>query len=90
MPSLHALGDQPVPVLYDLDIRHIPPQLAIINGALATVELTPAAATLVQRLIRGTGRHSEQASRLGDRQLPSARQRRRNSRTMSRLCHSVG
>ena len=48
---VHALGDLPVPVLYDLDLGHIPPQLAIINGALATVELTPATATLVQRLI---------------------------------------
>jgi muramoyltetrapeptide carboxypeptidase len=48
---VHALGDLPVPVLYDLDLGHIPPQLAIINGALATVELTPATATLVQHLI---------------------------------------
>jgi muramoyltetrapeptide carboxypeptidase len=48
---VHALGDLSVPVLYDLDLGHIPPQLAIVNGALATVELTPATATLVQRLI---------------------------------------
>jgi muramoyltetrapeptide carboxypeptidase LdcA involved in peptidoglycan recycling len=45
-----ALGDLPVPVLYDLDLGHIPPQLAIVNGALATIELTPAAATLDQCL----------------------------------------
>ncbi|MCA1676026.1 MAG: LD-carboxypeptidase, partial [Actinobacteria bacterium] len=48
---VHALGDLSVPVLYDVDLGHIPPQLAIINGALATVEFTPATATLVQRLI---------------------------------------
>lgn len=48
---VHALGDLPVPVLYDLDIGHVPPQLAIVNGALATVELTGSAATLVQRLV---------------------------------------
>jgi len=48
---VHALGDLSVPVLYDVDLGHIPPQLAIVNGALATVELTPATATLVQRLI---------------------------------------
>ncbi|MGH3875062.1 MAG: S66 family peptidase [Pseudonocardiaceae bacterium] len=47
----HALGDLPVPVLYDVDLGHVPPQLAIVNGALATVEFTPATATLVQRLI---------------------------------------
>ncbi len=46
----HALGDLGVPVLYDLDIGHVPPQLALVNGAPATVELTESAATLVQRL----------------------------------------
>lgn len=48
---MHAFGDLSVPVLYDLDLGHIPPQLAIVNGALATVELTSATATLVQHLI---------------------------------------
>jgi muramoyltetrapeptide carboxypeptidase LdcA involved in peptidoglycan recycling len=46
----HALGDLAVPVLYDLDIGHVPPQLALVNGALATVELTESSATLVQQL----------------------------------------
>jgi muramoyltetrapeptide carboxypeptidase len=45
---VHALGELPIPVLYDLG--HIPPQLAIVNGAVGTVELTPAAATFVQCL----------------------------------------
>jgi muramoyltetrapeptide carboxypeptidase LdcA involved in peptidoglycan recycling len=48
---VHALGDLSVPVLYDVDLGHIPPQLAILNGALGTVELTPATATLIQHLI---------------------------------------
>jgi len=39
-----------VPVLYDLDIGHVPPQLAVVNGAPATVELTESTATLVQWL----------------------------------------
>ncbi len=48
---VHALGDLSVPVVYDVDLGHIPPQLAIVNGALGTVELTPATATLIQHLI---------------------------------------
>ena len=48
---VHALGDLSVPVLYDVDLGHIPPQLAIVNGALGTVELIPEIATLVQHLI---------------------------------------
>jgi muramoyltetrapeptide carboxypeptidase len=48
---VHALGDLPVPVLYDLDLGHIPPQLAIVNGALGTVELTPATAAFIQYLV---------------------------------------
>jgi muramoyltetrapeptide carboxypeptidase LdcA involved in peptidoglycan recycling len=48
---VHALGDLSVPVIYDVDLGHIPPQLAIVNGALGTVELTPETATLVHHLI---------------------------------------
>lgn len=47
---MHALGDLSIPVLYDLDLGHIPPQLAIVNGALADIELTYATANLVQHL----------------------------------------
>ncbi len=46
----HALGDLAVPVLYDLDIGHVPPQLAVVNGSRATVELTASSATLAQQL----------------------------------------
>ena len=48
---VHALGDLSVPVLYDVDLGHIPPQLAIVNGALGTVELTQTNTTLAQHLI---------------------------------------
>jgi len=48
----HALGDLPVPVLFDVDVGHVPPQMALVNGALATMELTGSArGTLVQRLV---------------------------------------
>lgn len=47
----HALGDLNVPVLYDVDIGHVPPQLALVNGASAVVELDAAGhGTLVQTL----------------------------------------
>lgn len=32
-----ALGDLPCPVLLDVDLGHVPPQMTLINGALATV-----------------------------------------------------
>ena len=46
----HALGELAVPVVYDVDIGHVPPQLAIVNGSLATVEVTATNATLVQQI----------------------------------------
>lgn len=32
-----ALGDLLIPVIYDVDIGHIPPQMTLVNGAQATV-----------------------------------------------------
>ena len=47
-----ALGPLDVPVLYDLDIGHVPPQLALVNGALAEVTLdSSGTGTLVQQLM---------------------------------------
>jgi muramoyltetrapeptide carboxypeptidase len=47
----HALDGLPVPVLHDVDIGHVPPQLALVNGASAVVELhADGHATLVQTL----------------------------------------
>ena len=48
----HALGDLPAPVVHEVDLGHVPPQLALVNGALATVELAGSArGTLVQQLV---------------------------------------
>ena len=48
----HALGDLPVPVVFDVDVGHVPPQMALVNGALATMELTGSGrGTLVQQLV---------------------------------------
>ena len=47
-----ALGGLDVPVLYDLDLGHVPPQLALVNGALTEVTLDASGTgTLVQHLI---------------------------------------
>lgn len=46
-----ALGDLGVPVVYDMDIGHLPPQLVLVNGALATLEVSAATQTLTQRLV---------------------------------------
>ena len=40
-----------IPVLYDLDIGHLPPQLLLVNGALATLRFGPAEKALTQRLV---------------------------------------
>ena len=46
-----ALGPLDVPVLYDLDLGHVPPQLALVNGAPTEVALAGSGAgTLVQHL----------------------------------------
>jgi muramoyltetrapeptide carboxypeptidase LdcA involved in peptidoglycan recycling len=47
LDALEAL-DLPFPVVYDADIGHVPPQLWIVNGALASVEVTQGRATVVQ------------------------------------------
>ena len=40
-----------VPVLYDLDLGHVPPQLKLVNGALAEVTIDASGTgTLVQHL----------------------------------------
>jgi muramoyltetrapeptide carboxypeptidase LdcA involved in peptidoglycan recycling len=39
------------PVLYDLDIGHVPPQLSIVNGAWASIDFEDGQGTVVQRLL---------------------------------------
>jgi muramoyltetrapeptide carboxypeptidase len=46
-----ALGDLGVPVLLDVDAGHSPPQMPLVNGALAEVVLTDGVGRLVQRLV---------------------------------------
>ncbi|KGM14389.1 S66 family peptidase [Cellulomonas bogoriensis] len=46
-----ALGDLGVPVLVDVDCGHVPPHLALVNGALATVRWTPGQKALTQTLV---------------------------------------
>ncbi len=45
-----ALGDLDIPILYDLDIGHLPPQLMLVNGALATLTFGPAEHRIDQTL----------------------------------------
>ena len=45
-----ALGDLPVPVLLDVDLGHVPPQLSLVNGAATTVSWEPGGGEVVQRL----------------------------------------
>jgi muramoyltetrapeptide carboxypeptidase LdcA involved in peptidoglycan recycling len=43
-----ALGGVSCPVLYDVDIGHLPPQLSLVNGALAKVRFRDGAGSVVQ------------------------------------------
>ncbi|SDI18374.1 Muramoyltetrapeptide carboxypeptidase LdcA (peptidoglycan recycling) [Paraburkholderia phenazinium] len=44
------LGDLPCPVIYDMDIGHVPPQLSLVNGALARVSVGDGGGTVEQWL----------------------------------------
>jgi len=46
-----SLGDLNVPVIYDVDIGHVPPQFVIINGSSAIFEYVNGKGKLTQRLI---------------------------------------
>lgn len=43
-----GLGSLGVPILYDADIGHIPPQIQIVNGAIGKVEFFDGKATILQ------------------------------------------
>lgn len=45
-----ALGDLEVPVVLDVDCGHVPPHLALVNGARAELSITDGSASLVQVL----------------------------------------
>lgn len=46
-----ALGELDVPVIVDFDTGHQPPQMPLVNGALAEVRLDGASGSITQRLI---------------------------------------
>ncbi|MGH8965248.1 MAG: S66 family peptidase, partial [Actinomycetes bacterium] len=46
-----ALGDLGIPVLGDVECGHVPPYLALVNGALARVQHGPDASVITQRLV---------------------------------------
>lgn len=46
-----TFSDLKVPILYNIDLGHIPPQLTFINGALATVEFKDSKGKIIQRLL---------------------------------------
>ena len=46
---VQSLGGLNVPVLYDADIGHIPPQIQIVNGAIGKVDFVDGKATLNQK-----------------------------------------
>ena len=51
MDALRAvLRDLPMPILYDTDIGHVPPQINLVNGALVEVDYENGAATVRQTL----------------------------------------
>ena len=47
----YPLSDLEVPVIYDVDLGHMPPQLVLINGAYATIEVKKGEGRIKQKLI---------------------------------------
>ncbi|MCT9622025.1 S66 peptidase family protein [Curtobacterium sp. C2H10] len=47
----HALGDLGIPVVLDFDTGHQPPQMPLVNGALADVVLDGPVGSITQRLV---------------------------------------
>lgn len=47
---LDALGDLDIPVLYDVDVGHLPPQLLLVNGASSRVRFGPTVKSVRQTL----------------------------------------
>lgn len=43
-----ALGDLKVPIIYDVDVGHVPPQLVMINGSYGSFEYSSGKAKLIQ------------------------------------------
>ncbi|MGL4673836.1 MAG: S66 family peptidase [Wohlfahrtiimonas sp.] len=43
-----VLGELSIPILYDVDIGHVPPQMSLMNGALAEVKFTDHSSSITQ------------------------------------------
>jgi len=48
---MYPLADLKVPIIYDADLGHLPPQLTFINGALASVRYESGKCSIFQQLI---------------------------------------
>ena len=49
--ALHSvLNYLDIPVLYDVDIGHVPPQLSLVNGAIAQIKFNENGSTISQYL----------------------------------------
>lgn len=47
----YPLADLDIPVIYDIDLGHLPPQLTFINGAYATINVKNGKGRVIQKLI---------------------------------------
>ena len=47
-----GLDDLNIPIIYDADIGHIPPQMQIINGAIGKLEFANGKAVVMQKLCK--------------------------------------
>ena len=47
---LDALEDLDIPIVFDLEIGHVPPQMSLVNGALTQLTVTDTERTIVQAL----------------------------------------
>ena len=46
-----AMNQYNIPIIYNVDIGHVPPQFFIVNGSLATFEYKDGKGKLVQKLV---------------------------------------
>lgn len=47
----NAIYDLGVPIIYDIDVGHVPPQLTLVNGSYATVSYTTNSTKITQKCI---------------------------------------
>lgn len=47
----NTLGDLNIPIIYDIDIGHLPPQMTLINGAYANIKYKEGKGNITQKMI---------------------------------------